>query len=188
MKSKPNNSKKTSTSRRPSAISAVVDKLMDSSQAPGDERERAIAAKASSFGVVMAVYAGLLLGLITAIFGSLLVPVVTLLLLGISSWSAIWYAQRHHVDMYALASQAGAFAKASAFAAVAGGMLLMLGAMAFTVFTGHALIELPAADIVGPNAAGAGASFVRGAIIGGFIGCIGGLIALLISIKKPKQN
>ena len=188
MKSKPRNSSTTGSTRKPSALSAAVDKLMDSSNAPGDERERAIAAKASSFGVVMVIYAGLLLGLITAIFGSLLVPVVTLILLGISSWSAVWYAHRHHVDMYALASQAGAFAKASAFAAVAGGMLLMLGAMAFTVFTGHALIELPAADIIGPNATGAGASFARGAIIGGFIGCIGGLIALLISFKKSAQD
>lgn len=172
---------------KPSALSAAVDKLMDSANAPGDERERAIAAKASSFSVVMGIYGGLLLGLVAAIFGSLLVPVVTLILLGVSSWSAVWYAHRHHVDMYALASQAGAFAKASAFAAVAGGMFLMMGAMAFTIFTGHALIELPTTDIVGPNATGAGASLVRGAIIGGLIGCIGGLVALLVGIRRSAQ-
>lgn len=188
MNSKPRNPSKSGVSRKPSTLSAAVDRLMNSTQGPGDERERAIAAKASSFGVVMGIYAGLLLALTTAVFGSLLVPVVIFILLGVSSWSAIWYAHRHHVDLHALASQAGAFAKASAFAAVAGGFLLILGAMAVTIFTGHPLIDLPAAELTGPNATGTGASFVRGAIIGGFLGCAGGLAALLISIKKPARN
>lgn len=188
MNSKPSNSSKSGVKKKPSALSAAVNKLMDSTQGPGDERERAIAAKASSFGVVMGVYVGLLAALITAIFGSLLVPVIVFILLAVSSWSAIWYAHHHHVDLHALVSQAGAFAKASAFAVVAAGFLLTLGAMAVTVFTGHPLIELPAAELTGPNATGTGASFVRGAIIGGFIGCIGGLGALLVSIKKPARD
>ena len=71
---------------------------------------------------------------------------------------------------------------------VFGGMFLIAGAMAITVFTGHGLVDLPAGELIGPGASGAGASLVKGAVIGALVGAPAGLVAVVIGFGVRRRR
>ncbi|MEE6281893.1 hypothetical protein [Georgenia sp. MJ170] len=154
----------------------------------GDEREKAVFTEAATFGFTLGIYANLVVALVSAVLGSLVVPTVVLALLAVPTWAALWYARRHDVEVDEIADRAGLKDQVTTFAVVFGGLIVTVGAMAFTVFTGHGLVRLPSLDVVGPDATGFMASLVEGAVIGGLGGSVVCLVVLLVSARKRTRR
>lgn len=139
---------------------------------PVDERERAVANEASAIGMRTGIYAGLAVAVVAAVLGSLVVPLVLILLTGVPTWTAMLWAGRRHVDLTDVAGRAHLGVRVSVWAVIGTGMLLALGAMCWTIFTGSALVTPPDIDVAGPAAEGIGSSLARGAVIGGMVGVV----------------
>lgn len=167
------------------ALGRAADRVMGlDSAAYGDERERAVFMEAATFGYAVATYVTIGVALVAAVFGTLLLPVVLLLVCGLPSLSAIWYAGRRGVDVDELAQRAAGGTKRTIGAIVFGGFALTLAAMAWTVFTGHGLVPLPEVDVAGPEASGMLASMVKGGVIGGAGGLL--LAAVTMAVKSRR--
>lgn len=165
------------------ALDKAADRLMDlDSAAYGDERERSVFMEASAFGMTLGIYASLVVAFVTALMGSLAAPAVALLLVGIPSWSTIWYASRRGVDVQSMASRAHRKDQVRTMFIMGGGLVLVAVAMSYTVWSGHGLIPVPQLDLMADTA---GRSLARGATIGG---AIGGLLALVMIALKSRRN
>ena len=170
-------------------INHATSRFLDlGSPAHGDERERAVFAQAATFAFTLGIYANLVVALVAAVLGSLVLPTVVLALLAVPSWAAIWYARRHDVDVDDIAARVGLQDRIATLAVTFGGVLLTVGAMAVTVFTGHGLIQLPVLDVVGPEATGVMASLVKGGVIGGLGGGVLGLVAILVGQRMRARG
>lgn len=154
----------------------------------GDERERAVFMEAATFGMTIGVLASLAVALVAAVLGSLLLPVVLIVLAGVPGWATMSYARRRGVDVTDLVGRVSLRERAGTIAVTFGGILLTLGAMAYTVFAGHGLVELPSVDVVGPDASGLAASMVRGAVIGAAGGAIIGLVAATVGSRWRRRR
>ncbi|MCM3660317.1 hypothetical protein M3148_04805 [Georgenia satyanarayanai] len=146
----------------------------------GDERERAVFMEATTFGYMLTIYVSIAVAVVAAVLGQLLLPVLLLLLLGLQSWATVWYAGRRGVDVSDLAFRAEANLKRNAGIAVFGGFALVLAALAYTIFAGHGLIDLPAVDV----RSGAVGSMVKGAVIGGGGGLLVGALAMGVKNRR----
>ncbi|WP_152188506.1 hypothetical protein [Georgenia satyanarayanai] len=149
----------------------------------GDERERAVFMEASTFGFMLAIYVSMAVAVVGAVLGQLLLPVLLLVLVGLQSGATIWYAGRHGVDVSELAFRAEPGLKRNAGLAVFGGFAVVLAALAWTVFTGHGLVELPAPDLdSGPLA-----SMVKGGVIGGGGGLLVGAVVMAVKDRRSRR-
>ena len=167
----------------PGRLGRAAERLINVDGGPGDERERAIVAQSTSLGFVVGIYASLVVALAAAVLGGLVLPVALLLVMAVPAWTAIWFAGRRGVDMNDLVDQEKARTRAATFGVVFGGLILVTGAMAYTVFTGHGLIHLPPGELIGPDATGWGASFVKGSVIGAVGGAVIGFVAILVGSR-----
>ncbi|MFD1506424.1 hypothetical protein FE374_16465 [Georgenia yuyongxinii] len=155
-------------------LGRAADRLMDLDNASyGDERERAVFMEASTFGTTIGTYLHLLGAVVAAALGQLLLPVVLVVLMGVPALATGWYASRRGVDISELAARAGTRTKALHIAIVFGALLLVLGAMLFTVSTGHGLVPVPEPDLLDPETRELLSSMVGGACVGGVIGGAG---------------
>lgn len=162
-------------------VDRAVDRFMDlDSTSYGDERERSVFMEAATFGWTLAIYANLFAAIVAAVLGALAVPIVLLALMAVPAFSTIFYAGRQGVAVDELADGASIGRKLAVIIVVFGGMAMVLAAMTYTVFTGHGLIQLPSAELTGPEASGLGASMLRGGVLGGFGGAFLGLIAVIV--------
>lgn len=152
----------------------------------GDEREQAVVNEASGVGMTAGIYTGVGVAVVAAAVGSLAVPLVILLLTAVPTWVTLLWARRHHVDLAALAESAPRARRATALTVVGLGLLLTLGAMAWTVFTGDGLVTLPTVEVAGPGASGIAASLTRGAVVGVAIGVVIFLVAALL--RRPRRT
>lgn len=163
------------------AIDRAVDRMMDlDSPTYGDERERSVFMAAATFGMTLGMLTCLAVAVVAAVLGALLLPVVALILMGVPSWATISYARRRGVAVDELADRGTPGQKAWSMAIVFGGAVITMAAMAYTVFTGHGLVQVPSIEIAGPHAIGVAPSMVRGGIIGGAVGACLGLLAMII--------
>jgi hypothetical protein len=155
-------------------LGRAADRLMDLDNASyGDERERAVFMEASTFGTTIGTYLHLLGAVVAAALGQLLLPVALVVLMGVPALATGWYSDRRGVDISELASRAGTRTKAFHVAIVCGALLVVLGAMLYTVSTGHGLVAIPEPDLADPQTRGLLTSMVGGACIGGVIGAAG---------------
>lgn len=146
----------------------------------GDERERAVFMEATTFGYTLTSYVSIGIAVVTALLGQLLLPVLLMLVVGLQSWATIWYAGRRGVDVSELAFRAEPAMKRTTGVLVFGGFAVVLAALAWTVFTGHGLIDLPAVD-VGSGVVG---SMVKGAVVGGGGGLLVGAVAMAVQNRR----
>ncbi|MGC5629645.1 hypothetical protein ACPYO6_15530 [Georgenia sp. Z1344] len=151
----------------------------------GDEREHAVANEAAAVGMSAGIYAGLGIALVAAVLGSLVVPVVAVALTAIPSWTMMLWARRRGVDLAELAGRLPARQKTRVWAVAGVGLLLVLAALAWTLFTGDALVALPSVEVAGPDATGIAPSVARGAVIGGFAGL---LVAVVTSYLPGRRR
>ncbi|PYF98431.1 hypothetical protein SAMN05216184_11188 [Georgenia satyanarayanai] len=166
------------------ALDRAADRLMALGSASyGDERERAVFMAATTFGYMVTTYVSIAVALVAALFGQLLLPVVVLLLVGLPSWSAIWYSGRRGVDVTELAFRAEPRIKRTVGALTFGGFALVLAALAVTVFTGHGLLELPALDT-----SGALGSMVKGGVVGGAGGLLVAAVAMAVQNHRRTRG
>lgn len=63
----------------------------------------------------------------------------------------------------------------------------MVLAMAWTIFTGAGLVNLPTFDVIGPDATGVGASMLKGAAVGGTIGLLLGPVVLIWAQRRKAR-
>lgn len=162
-------------------VDRAVDRIMGlDGPGYGDERERAVVMEAGTWGMTVGIVASIGAALVAAVLGLLLAPVLLLVLSAVPAFATIGYAQRRGVDLNELNDRSPLSEKAWVFAVVFGGLALVVGAMAYTVFTGHGLVQLPDLELIGPDASGVGASMVRGAAMGGFGGLLVGMVAMLV--------
>ena len=171
--------------RRNGRIDRTLDRMMAlDSPVYGDERERALFMESATFGMTVAIYVSLASALVAAVFGTLLLPVVLLVMAAVPSWATMYYAKRRGVDVNELVNRVSLRDKAGTLVVTFVGIVLVIGAMAYTIFTGHGLLRLPVLDLVGPDASGLGASLVRGGIIGAFGGAVVGLVAAAVGSRR----
>lgn len=154
----------------------------------GDERERAVLMEAATFGLTIGIFVNLGVALVASVLGALALPTVLILITAIPAWSMSWYSRRRKVDMEKLAFRGNPMDRVWTLVTVFGGMLLVVGAMVFTVFTGNGLVNLPTLDVIGPDASGIGASVVRGAAIGALAGLAIGLVAMLFAHRRKARK
>lgn len=167
------------------AIGRAADRVMAlDNTSYGDERERAIFMEAATFGYVVTTYVTMGVALVAALLGALLFPVVLMVLVGLLSWSTIWYAGRRGVDVHQLAFRAEKRRQRSVAAVVFGGFALILAAMAYTIFAGSGLVPVPEFDVAGPDASGVLPSMVRGAVVGGGGGLLVGAVVLAVKSRR----
>lgn len=170
-------------------VGRAVDRYMSlDGDSYGDERERAVVTEAATFGFALGIYASLAVALVAAVLGALVLPAVLVALLAVPSWSAIWYAGRHAVDIGELAERAGLQVRVGTLVAVFGGVLLTVAAMGFTVLSGHGLVQLPTVDVVGPDATGIAASLVKGGVVGALGGALVGVVAIPLAARRRRRR
>ena len=176
--------------RKDGRIDRTLDQIMAlDSPVYGDERERALFMESATFGMTIGIFASLAAAIVSAIFGALVLPVVLLLLAALVSWATMYYAKRRGVDVNELVGRVALRDRARTIVVTFGGIVLVLAAIAYTVFTGHGLVEPPDLDLIGPDASGVGASMVRGAVIGAFGGGLVGLVASIVgSRRRPADD
>jgi hypothetical protein len=162
-------------------------RMMDlDSPAYGDERERAVVMEASSFGLLMGLYAGLLSALLASVFGFVLLPVILLVGTILPLAAALWYAKRRGVSMEQLTENTAA--KSTMVHTVVFGAVGMLtfAAMTYTVFTGLALLPLSHFDVTSGEGAWVGA--IRGGVIGGMLGSLATIIGGTLSFRRAHRH
>ncbi|WP_454085111.1 hypothetical protein [Georgenia sp. Marseille-Q6866] len=163
----------------------AADRLMRLDSASyGDERERAVFTEAATFGYTLTIYVSIGIAVVTALLGQLLLPVLLLLLAGLQSWATIWYAGRRGVDVSELAFRAEPAMKRTTGAIVFGGFAVVLGALAYTVFAGHGLLDLPAVDLE----SGVVGSMVKGGVVGGGGGLLVGAVAMGVKNRRARTG
>jgi hypothetical protein len=98
-------------------------------------------------------------------------------------------AERRFVDTGAIVAGAPARRTLVAATTVVVGMLLALGAMAWTIHTGHGLLGLPDITVAGPDASGAAASLARGAVYGaaGAVVVLGVVVAVTTARRRASR-
>lgn len=172
---------------RPNMLDRFAGRMMDlDSPAYGDERERAVVMEASSFGLLMGVYGGLLSALVASVVGFVLLPLVLLAGTILPSAAALWYAKRREVSMEQLAETNAAtttMVHTVVFGAVG---VLTFAAMTYTVFTGLGLLPVPRFDVTSGEGAWGGA--VRGGVIGGMLGSLGVIIGGALSFRRAHRH
>lgn len=167
----------------------LTDRIMDhDSPAHGDERERAVVTEASSFALTVGIFANIAVALVAAVLGAIALPVALVILAAVPAVATSWYAKQRAVDLDELASRVSPMSRVGTMVAVFAGILLVVIALGWTVFTGHGLITLPTPDVLGPDATGVAASMVRGAVIGGSVGVFIGFFALLIGMRRKARK
>ncbi|GAB3810664.1 hypothetical protein GCM10028820_00590 [Tessaracoccus terricola] len=166
-----------------SRTSQATDRLMNMEGI--DEREERVFNQATTFGLMVGSYTSLAVALVAAVFGAIALPIGLLAMMGLPTWAAQWYAGRQGVSLDELADKASAKQRLIAAGVVVVGILLTVGAMAWTVFTGQGLIPLPKLEF-GPDATGATASAVRGGVIGAAIGV--GLAATWVLVGTLRRK
>lgn len=152
----------------------------------GDEREQAVVAESSTVGFVVGLYANMAIAFAAAALGSLAVPTILLLISAIPAWATTVYARRQGVDFEDLVARSSPFARIGTLLAVFIGYLLVVAAMAWTVFTGQGIVPMPAID-VGPDSTGIVASMVRGGVIGAMGGLLLGPVFLLLGQRRKRR-
>ncbi|UNX53720.1 hypothetical protein MF406_12075 [Georgenia sp. TF02-10] len=163
--------------RKDSRLEKAASRIMDlDSPAYGDERERAVSMEARAYGITVGIYLSLVVALVSAILGQVLLAVVLLLTMSLPNWAAIWYARRHDVDIEELFTRVDVRSRVPHVAAVVGGFLLVLGAAAYTLATGHGLVPL---EVHVDTSHGFGKGFVWGAVIGAIGGAAVAAVQLL---------
>lgn len=150
----------------------------------GDERERAVFMEATTFGYMLTIYVSIAVAVVTAVLGQLLLPVVLLLLIGLQSWATAWYAERRGVRISDLAFRAEPALKRNAGLIVFGGMAVVIAALAYTVFTGHGLLDLGTPDLD----SGALASGLRGGVVGGGAGLLIAAVGMAVQSRRKARG
>ena len=168
------------------ALDRMAGRMMDlKSPAYGDERERAVFMESSNFGLTIGLYAGLLGALVAAVFGLLLLPVALLVTTILPAAATHWYASRRGVNLQSLADTSGARSTMIHIVVACAITSLTFACMAFTVFSGQALVPMPALDVA-PGQGFLG-GLVGGAVIGGIIGGLAGVAGGLHSYRKANR-
>lgn len=172
---------------RPSMLDRVAGRMMDlDSPAYGDERERAVFMEASSFGLTIGLYAGLLSALVASVFGFVLLPVVLLVVTILPAAAAVWYARRREVDVTKLAENAGARSTMVTIVVFGAVMVLTFAAMTYTVFTGLPLLPAPRLEVTPGE--GFFGGMAQGAVIGGMIGGLAAIIGGILSFRRAHRH
>lgn len=168
----------------------LTDRIMDhDSPAHGDERERAVVAEASSFALTVGIFTNIAVALVAAILGAIALPATLIVLAAVPAFATSWYAKQRAVDLDELASRVNPLSRLGTMVTVFAGILLVVAAIGWTVFTGEGLVTLPMPDVIGPDAAsGAAAGAARGAVIGGMAGVFIGFVALLVGMRRKKRK
>jgi hypothetical protein len=154
-----------------------------------DERESAVLGQTALTAIVVVIYASLVAAIGLALLGQLLAPAVFLLFAGLPAWVLMPLAERRFVDTGAIVAGAPARRTLVAATTVVVGMLLALGAMAWTIHTGHGLLGLPDITVAGPDASGAAASLARGAVYGaaGAVVVLGVVVAVTTARRRASR-
>lgn len=173
--------------QRNSVFDRLTDRVMNlDSPAYGDERERTVFMEASSFGLTIGLYAGLVGSVVSAAFGLFLVPTVLLALTILPAAATQWYARRRGVHLNALAEESGAKSTLVTMVAVCALIGLTFAAMTYTVFAGQPLLPFPSFTVTpGDGLLGGAAS---GAVVGGMVGAVAGIIGSVFSYRKANRE
>lgn len=171
------------TTNDSSVLGRAADRLMDlDSPVYGDERERALVMEAYTFGATATVYVCIGAAVVSAVLGGLALPVALLLAATLPSFASIWYARRRGVDLLAMSERATPRARRTAVLTVVGGMLVVLGAMLFTVRTGHGLVPLP-------EPTGSVSEALDDMLVGGILGgMVGGAVGLVVQLVRRRTR
>jgi hypothetical protein len=164
-----------------SVLGRAADRMMDlDSPVYGDERERALVMEAYTFGATATVYVCIGGAVVSAVLGGLLLPAVLLVAATLPSFASIWYARRRGVDLLAMSERATPRERRTAVLTLVGGMLVVLGAMLFTVRTGHGLVPLP-------EPSGTVSEVLDDALVGAILGGMGGgLVGLVMQLVRRR--
>jgi len=177
------------TRRSNGRVDRALDRMMAlDSPVYGDERERAVFMESATFGMTVGLVASLGAAVVAAVLGTLVLPAVLLVAAAVPSWGTAFYAKRRGVDINELVGRVSLRERAGTVVLVFGAVTLTVAAMAWTVFTGHGLIELPTPDVVGPDADNVWASMLRGGMVGGLGGALVGLVAAVVGSRRGKAT
>lgn len=171
------------TTNDQSMLGRAADRLMDlDSPVYGDERERALVMEAYTFGATATVYVCLGGAVVSAVLGSLLLPVALLVASTLPSLASTWYARRRGVDLLAMSERATPRERRTAVLVVVVGTLVVLGAMLVTVRTGHGLVTVP-------EPTGTVSEVLDDVLVGAILGAMGGgVLGLVVQLMRRRTR
>ncbi len=151
----------------------------------GDEREHAVYTEAATFGMTATLYIGFISAFVASLLGLILGPILLLVFSVIPVYCTMWYAGRRGVHTMDLASRASdRTLRFQAFFSLSV-LLLTIGAMGFTGSTGRGLIPLGDAIAISADAT---ESLGSGALVGGSIGAVLGILATGLAIRHSRTK